>query len=81
MSESFVPSQHNGSDASAVIRTHAVPMTAGARKAKAHGYRLRAEELRVISEDVILRDTQQTLRGLAATYEHLAATLEAATAP
>jgi hypothetical protein len=51
------------------------------RKARARGCRLPAEELRVISEDVILRETQQTLRGLAETYEQLAATLDAAIAP
>jgi hypothetical protein len=73
--------QHNGSGIQAVIRTPAVPLTSGARKAKAHGYRLRAEELRVISEDVILHETQQTLRGLADTYEQLAVSLEVAISP
>lgn len=81
MSDHLASSQHNGSGKLAVLKTPAVPLTAGARKARAHGYRLRAEELRVISEDVILRETQHTLLGLAETYEQLAATLEAAITP
>jgi hypothetical protein len=81
MTDSLAAGDHNGSGKLAAIKAPSVPLTSGARKARAHGYRLRAEELRVISEDVILAETQQTLLGLAESYERMAEILEAAVAP
>lgn len=44
--------------------------------ARARRYRQRAEELRSISEEVILKETRLTLLSLAESYEQMAATME-----
>jgi hypothetical protein len=46
------------------------------RRARIRRYRRRAEELRAISEEVILRETCLTLRSLAESYEQMASTME-----
>ena len=43
--------------------------------ARARRYRLRAEELRAISEEVMLRETCLTLLSLAQSYDQMAATM------
>lgn len=63
-------------DKSPLIRTPSVPLAADVRRARAHGYRLRGEELRVIAEDVISPETARTLLNLAETYDHMASTLD-----
>jgi hypothetical protein len=63
------------------IKSPNVPMSAEVSRARAHGYRLRAEELRVISEEVILPETSRTLRGIAEAYEQMARSLEHTHAP
>jgi hypothetical protein len=47
------------------------------RQARVCRYRRRAQELRVISEEVILKETCLTLRSLAESYEQMASTMEA----
>jgi len=46
------------------------------RAARIAQYREKAEELRAISEDVILHETRTTLLNLASTYEDVACALE-----
>jgi hypothetical protein len=46
------------------------------REARARGYRVRAEELLAISEDVLRDETRVTLRGIAENYEFMASALE-----
>ena len=46
------------------------------RQTRARQYRLKAEELREIADDVILFESKQTLVSLANSYEHLADTVE-----
>ena len=48
----------------------------GDRNARIAQYREKAEELRTISEDVILEETRSTLLRLADSYEQLAFSLE-----
>ncbi|HEX3665595.1 MAG TPA: hypothetical protein VHU23_10220 [Rhizomicrobium sp.] len=43
---------------------------------RARHYRLRAEELRVIAEEVLLRETSRTLLSLAESYDQMAAMVE-----
>ena len=43
---------------------------------RARHYRLRAEELRVIAEEVLLRETSRTLLSLADSYEQMAVIVE-----
>ena len=45
------------------------------RDARARRYRLRAEELRAISEEVMLRETCLTLLSLAQSYDQMAAAI------
>jgi hypothetical protein len=59
-----------------LIKAQSVPLAAEVRKARAHSYRLRGEELRVIAEEVISPDTARTLLNLAETYDHMASTLD-----
>jgi hypothetical protein len=47
------------------------------RQARVCRFRRRAQELRVISEEVILKETCLTLRSLAESYEQMASTMEA----
>jgi hypothetical protein len=46
------------------------------RRARARRYRLRAEELRAISEEVMLKETCLTLLSLAESYEQMAHTMD-----
>lgn len=46
------------------------------RQVRARRYRLRAEELRAISEEVMLKETCLTLLSLAESYEQMALTME-----
>jgi hypothetical protein len=46
------------------------------RMARVRRYRERAEELRAISEDVILKETCLTLLSLAESYDQMASTME-----
>jgi hypothetical protein len=46
------------------------------RRARARRYRLRAEELRAISEEVMLKETCLTLVSLAESYEQMARAME-----
>ncbi|HEX4160350.1 MAG TPA: hypothetical protein VHY79_17930 [Rhizomicrobium sp.] len=46
------------------------------RADQARHYRLRAEELRVIAEEVLLRETSRTLLSLADSYEQMAGMVE-----
>lgn len=46
------------------------------RQARAQRYRRRAEELRAISEEVMLKETCLTLLSLAESYEQMARTME-----
>jgi hypothetical protein len=55
------------------IKARALPQD---REARARHYRLRAEELRVIAEEVMLKETNRTLLSLADSYEHMATMLE-----
>ncbi|HWE05982.1 MAG TPA: hypothetical protein VG274_04690 [Rhizomicrobium sp.] len=66
--------RHHGKPS--LIRTPSVPLGTDVRKARAHSYRLRGEELRVIAEDVISPDTARTLLNLAETYDQMASTLD-----
>jgi hypothetical protein len=49
---------------------------AGNRNERIHRYRQKAEELRTISEDVILYETKQTLLSLSCSYEYMADAVE-----
>lgn len=64
------------STAPPLIKEPPVSIRNNARKARAHGYRLRAEELRVISTEVVLPETKRTLLGLAECYEQMATGLD-----
>ena len=46
------------------------------RHARASRYRMRAEELRAISEEVMLKETCLTLLSLAESYDQMARTIE-----
>lgn len=46
------------------------------RRMRARRYRMRAEELRAISEEVMLKETCLTLVSLAESYERMARTME-----
>jgi hypothetical protein len=48
----------------------------GDRRARARRYRRRAEELRAISEEVILKETCLTLLSLAESYDQMASVME-----
>ena len=53
------------------------PLRPEHRDARIAQYREKAEELRAISEDVILEETRTTLLSLASTYDNMARALEA----
>ena len=55
---------------------HRPPTSADERGARIQQYRLKAEELRMIAEDVILFETKQTLLSLSCSYEYMADALE-----
>lgn len=59
-----------------VLGTIKSSATGGDRELRARHYRLRAEELRVISEEVLLRETSRTLLSLADSYEQMAVMVE-----
>ena len=52
------------------------PAAPDERNERAQSYRHRAEELRAVAQDVILRDTELTLRNLADSYDRMALRLE-----
>jgi len=52
------------------------PTGVNEREARMQQYRLKAEELRTIAEDVILYETKQTLLSLSYSYEYMADALE-----
>jgi hypothetical protein len=51
-------------------------ISAGDRMARARRFRRRAEELRAISEEVILKETCLTLVSLAESYDQMASVME-----
>jgi hypothetical protein len=55
------------------IRPHSLPAE---RELRARHYRLRAEELRVIAQEVKLKETSRTLLSLAESYEQMAEMVE-----
>jgi hypothetical protein len=55
----------------------AIMPRAETRAARARRYRLRAEELRSISEEVMLKETCLTLHSLAESYDQMASVMEA----
>jgi hypothetical protein len=59
-----------------VLGTIRPDVRSGDRECRARHYRLRAEELRVISEEVLLRETSRTLLSLAESYEQMAEMVE-----
>jgi len=59
-----------------VLGTIRSDIRSGDRELKARHYRLRAEELRVISEEVLLRETSRTLLSLAESYDQMAEMVE-----
>ena len=52
------------------------PADAEDRRARARRYRQRAEELRAIAEEVILKETCLTLLSLAESYDQMACVME-----
>jgi hypothetical protein len=59
-----------------VLGTIKLDTPSGDRAVRARHYRFRAEELRVISEEVLLRETSRTLLSLADSYEQIAIMVE-----
>lgn len=55
------------------IKSGALP---GDDEFRARHYRLRAEELRVIADEVLLKETNRTLLSLADSYEQMAVMVE-----
>lgn len=56
----------------AVVGTIAPRSPLEARELRARHYRMRAEELRAIADEVMLRETSRTLLSLAESYDQMA---------